>query len=161
MDRGRGKDLREFGVALVIISGVAMAVLGTAPVYGRHPNAVWFVTGLCVFVGGALLFVCGLIGPRLPNYIFHPIKGFKKAREPHQETMREFLARGGPDVDEYHKRSLDSLMKMRGRMTGPDDHQTSEPMKQTANRCGLCGSLLSRRADGSLWCPKHSPNANG
>jgi len=42
-----------------------MTVLGTAPSYGKHPNVVWFITGVVVFGIGAIFYLIGLIGPRV------------------------------------------------------------------------------------------------
>jgi hypothetical protein len=63
-----------------------MAVLGTAPSYGKHPNAAWFITGVAVFGIGAIVYLIGLIGPRVGKWAIlrktvestrsHPTPGF-------------------------------------------------------------------------------------
>ncbi len=159
----RGKDLQELGLRMVIITGVALTALDIAPHYGRHPDTSWFFTGVFVLIAGVLIYLVGLIGPRFHQLTSHPIEAYKKFRAPHEETMKEFLERGGPEVDEYHRNAIENVIRMAPRMPGripPVGHPTSsEIMRPTASRCGLCNSPLSRRADGSLWCPKHSPTA--
>jgi len=154
----RGKELRDFGLGLVVISGVGMAALAVAIAYGKHPSSAWFVVGLTAFGLGLILYFAGLVGPRIPKTWWHPIAALKKSREPHEETEGEFRARGGHLTDENRMKTAEELMKFVGRHRIPPITQgkPAEPMKPTSLRCGLCGSLLSRRADGSLFCPKHS-----
>lgn len=135
-----------------------MAALAVAIASAKHPSSAWFVVGLSAFGLGLILYFVGFAGPHIPRKWFHPITTYRKAHEPHEETMREFLDLGGPDADAYRAKMASELMlnMRRARESRVVPRKPTELMKPTSLRCGLCGSLLSRRADGTLFCPQHS-----